>query len=67
MFAVTRLGKVQRPLLHEFARQLGTCRAELLGYVLTGAERSDSSRYIYDGYAYDVAVRDRSSQDKEQV
>jgi polysaccharide biosynthesis transport protein len=68
MFAVTRLGKVQRPLLHEFARQLATCRAELLGYVLTGAERSDSSRYIYEGYAYDIAVRDRwSSQDKEQV
>ena len=68
MFAVTRLGKVQRPLLHEFARQLGTCRAELLGYVVTGAESSDSSRYLYDGYAYDVAMRDRSSsKDKEQV
>ena len=68
MFAVARLGKVERPLLHEFARQLGTCRAELLGYVVTGAESSDSSRYLYDGYAYDVAMRDRSStKDKEQV
>ena len=68
MFAVTRLGKVQRPLLHEFARQLGTCQAELLGFVVTGAESSDSSRYIYEGYAYDVAIRDRwGSKDREQV
>jgi Mrp family chromosome partitioning ATPase len=66
VFAVTRLGKVQRPLLHEFARQLETCKADLLGYVVTGAEHSDSSRYMYDSYAYDVALRGRTST-KEQV
>jgi hypothetical protein len=57
---------LQRPLLHEFARQLGTCQADLLGYVVTGAEHSDSSRYMYEGYAYDLAIRERTST-KEQV
>lgn len=66
MFAIARLGKVQRPLLHEFARQLRTCQADLLGYVITGAEHSDSIRYMYEGYAYDVAIRGRMST-KEQV
>jgi succinoglycan biosynthesis transport protein ExoP len=67
MFAIARLGKVQRPLLHEFARQLGTCQADLLGYVIAGAEHSDSSRYMYEGYAYDLAMRDHRTSIKEQV
>jgi succinoglycan biosynthesis transport protein ExoP len=54
IFAITRLGKVQRPILHEFARQLQNTQSTLLGYVLTGVEQSDSYRYMYEGYGYDV-------------
>lgn len=54
IFAITRLGKVQRPILHEFARQLENTQSTLLGYVLTGVEQSDSYRYMYEGYGYDV-------------
>jgi Mrp family chromosome partitioning ATPase len=52
IFAITRLGRVQRPILHEFARQLKNCQAKLLGYVLTGVEHSDSYRYMYEAYEY---------------
>jgi polysaccharide biosynthesis transport protein len=52
IFAITRLGRVQRPILHEFARQLASCQARLLGYVLTGVEHSESYRYMYDAYQY---------------
>lgn len=52
VFAITRLGRVQRPILHEFARQLRKCQASLLGYVLTGVEHSESYRYMYDAYEY---------------
>jgi succinoglycan biosynthesis transport protein ExoP len=52
IFAITRLGRVQRPILHEFARQLQSCQANLLGYVLTGVEHSESYRYMYEAYEY---------------
>jgi succinoglycan biosynthesis transport protein ExoP len=52
IFAITRLGRVQRPILHEFARQLQNCQAKLLGYVLTGVEHSESYRYMYEAYEY---------------
>jgi succinoglycan biosynthesis transport protein ExoP len=52
IFAITRLGRVQRPILHEFARQLQTCQAKLLGYVLTGVEHTDSYRYMYEAHEY---------------
>jgi polysaccharide biosynthesis transport protein len=52
IFALTRIGRVQRPILHEFARQLENCQAKLLGYVLTGVEHSESYRYMYEAYQY---------------
>ena len=52
IFAITRLGRVKRPILHEFARQLQNCQATLLGYVLTGVEHSESYRYMYEAYQY---------------
>jgi succinoglycan biosynthesis transport protein ExoP len=52
IFAIIRLGRVQRPILHEFARQLRNCQAKLLGYVLTGVEHSESYRYMYEAYEY---------------
>jgi tyrosine-protein kinase len=61
ILAVTRLGRVQRPILHEFARQLRACRAKLLGCVLTGVEHSESYRYMYEGYAYDPRLRERAA------
>lgn len=52
IFAITRIGRVQRPILHEFARQLQNCQARRLGYVLTGVEHSESYRYMYEAYEY---------------
>jgi succinoglycan biosynthesis transport protein ExoP len=66
IFAVVRLGKVQRPILHEFARQLESCKARRLGYVVTGVEHSDSYRYMYEGYAYDARMRDRAASKVEE-
>jgi succinoglycan biosynthesis transport protein ExoP len=66
IFAITRLGRVQRPILHEFARQLQTCQANLLGYVLTGVEHSESYRYMYEAYEY-YARGTPSAKDKERV
>jgi succinoglycan biosynthesis transport protein ExoP len=54
IFAITRLNTVQRPILHEFARQLQNCQAKILGYVLTGVEHSESYRYMYEAYAYEA-------------
>ena len=61
LFAVVRLGTVQRPILHEFARQLQSCKARRLGYVVTGVEHSESYRYMYEGYAYDARIRERAA------
>jgi succinoglycan biosynthesis transport protein ExoP len=52
IFAIIRLGRVQRPILHEFARQLRNCQARLLGYVLSGVEHTESYRYMYEAYEY---------------
>jgi tyrosine-protein kinase len=49
---VVRLG-IHRRQLEELARQLQTCRAPLLGFVLTGASHGDSYSY---GYGYDQRV-----------
>jgi hypothetical protein len=43
---------VQRPILHEFARQLHSCHSKLLGYVLTGVENTESYRYMYEAHEY---------------
>jgi tyrosine-protein kinase len=68
IFAVARLGRVQRPVLHEFARQLHNCKAKTLGFVVTGVEHSDSYRYMYDGYAYDPRTRGHvAERDAEHV
>jgi polysaccharide biosynthesis transport protein len=64
IFAITLLGRVQRPILHEFGRQLKSCQARLLGYVLTGVEHSDSYRYMYEAYEY---YTHRTPSDKERV
>jgi tyrosine-protein kinase len=66
ILAVVRLGKVQRPILHEFARQLASCKARRLGYVATGVEHSESYRYMYEGYAYDARIRDRAADEVEE-
>jgi succinoglycan biosynthesis transport protein ExoP len=66
IFAITRLGRVQRSILHEFARQLQSCQANLLGYVLTGVEHSESYRYMYEAYEY-YARGTPSAKDKERV
>jgi Mrp family chromosome partitioning ATPase len=66
MLAVVRLGRLHRSMLHEFSRQLETCTATILGYVLTGVEHSDSYRYVYDGYIYQARVQERSAT-KERV
>jgi Mrp family chromosome partitioning ATPase len=49
---VTRLG-IHRRQLEELARQLHSCRAPVLGFVLTGASHGDSYSY---GYGYDQRV-----------
>jgi tyrosine-protein kinase len=64
LFAITRLGRVQRPILHEFGRQLKNCQSRLLGYVLTGVEHSESYRYMYEAYQYYARGTPR---DKEPV
>jgi polysaccharide biosynthesis transport protein len=64
IFAITRLNTVQRPILHEFARQLQNCQAKILGYVLTGVEHSESYRYMYEAYAYEAREKTGS---REQV
>jgi Mrp family chromosome partitioning ATPase len=66
IFAITRLGRVQRSILHEFARQLQSCQANLLGYVLTGVEHSESYRYMYEAYEY-YARGTPKAKDKERV
>jgi polysaccharide biosynthesis transport protein len=64
IFAITRLSRVQRSILHEFGRQLQSCQAKLLGYVLTGVEHSESYRYMYEAYEYYARGTPR---DKERV
>jgi len=63
IFAVTRLRLVQRPAIHELARQLQSFRADALGFVLTGVDASDSYRYLYETYAHDLPRQpDRSEE-----
>jgi succinoglycan biosynthesis transport protein ExoP len=42
---------IQRPHLQELARQLRSCRAPALGFVLTGVSNGDGNSYGY-GYGY---------------
>jgi polysaccharide biosynthesis transport protein len=68
IFAITRLGRVQRSILHEFARQLQSCQANLLGYVLTGVEHTESYRYMYEAYEYYArGTPSAKDKDKERV
>ena len=41
---------IRRPLLHELAREIGNCRAPVVGFVLTGAQRGDRYSGEYGGY-----------------
>jgi tyrosine-protein kinase len=50
---VTRLG-IHRRQLEDLARQLQTCRAPILGFILTGTPHGDSYTY---GYGYGDAPR----------
>jgi tyrosine-protein kinase len=54
MVVVTKLG-IHRRQLAELARQLKSCRATILGYVLTGVSHGYSYSY---GYGYDPHVYD---------
>jgi succinoglycan biosynthesis transport protein ExoP len=54
VLVVTRLG-IHRRQLQELARQLQSCRAEILGFILTGVSHGDSYAY---GYGYDPHVYD---------
>jgi Mrp family chromosome partitioning ATPase len=54
--AVIQVG-IQRPVLREFVRQLGQCRAPRLGFVATGTEHTDGYGY---GYEYGARVPHRS-------
>jgi Mrp family chromosome partitioning ATPase len=58
---VVRLG-IHRRQLEELARQLQTCRAPILGFVLTGASHGDSYSY---GYGYDQRVYQDVDQEVE--
>jgi succinoglycan biosynthesis transport protein ExoP len=58
---VTRLG-IHRRQLEELARQLHTCRAPILGFVLTGASHGDSYSY---GYGYDERAYDDVREEAE--
>jgi polysaccharide biosynthesis transport protein len=62
IIAVTRLRIVQPPLLHELARQLEMCRAEKLGFVLTGAELEEGYGYPDHYYAYTRSTAERGEQ-----
>jgi Mrp family chromosome partitioning ATPase len=59
---VTRLG-IHRRQLEELARQLHSCRAPVLGFVLTGASHGDSYSY---GYGYDQRVYDVRGEAEQQ-
>jgi tyrosine-protein kinase len=52
ILVVARLGYVQRPLLHELARQLESSPAKPIGFVLAGAPKSGVYAYGYDVYGY---------------
>jgi Mrp family chromosome partitioning ATPase len=67
LFVVVRLSAMQRPLLDELGRQLENCTATPLGCVLTGVERHESYRYVYEAYAYDVRPRSKAEDELRQV
>jgi Mrp family chromosome partitioning ATPase len=64
---VTRLG-IHRRQLEELARQLHTCRAPVLGFVLTGAAHGDaySYGYGYDARAYEVREEAEAAPDQTE-
>jgi non-specific protein-tyrosine kinase len=51
MLLVARLNVVRRPMLSELERLLGSARADVIGYVATGAEEDEGYRYA-EGYAH---------------
>lgn len=61
IFAVVRLKVIHRASLQELARQLSNCRAETLGFVLTGAELGEGYGYGY-AYGYTAAEARRGEQ-----
>jgi Mrp family chromosome partitioning ATPase/capsular polysaccharide biosynthesis protein len=65
MFVVVRLAAMQRPLLHELARQLQNCRATLFGCVLTGVKHGESYQYVYEAYGHDVRPRAEDAQQRQ--
>jgi polysaccharide biosynthesis transport protein len=62
ILVVARLGYVQRPLLHELARQLEASPAKPIGFVLAGAPRSGVYAYGYDVYGYTPIESGRKAQ-----
>ena len=52
LLVVARLNIVRRPMLNELHRVLDTCRAEKLGFVVTGSNLEDGYGYGYGGYGY---------------
>lgn len=60
VLVVTRSGVVPRRMLQEMSRLLDTSPAEVLGFVLTGLNRSEAYGYGY-GYGHDSDRSSRSS------
>jgi tyrosine-protein kinase len=54
---------IERPVVHELARQLQSSQAPVLGFILTGiaADGADAYRYAYDyGYGYEYGRKEPS-------
>jgi succinoglycan biosynthesis transport protein ExoP len=64
IFAVVRMRMVQRPSLAELARELKSCRTEVLGFVLTGIDRSDGYGYVYEAYVHDLPQHARRGEER---
>jgi non-specific protein-tyrosine kinase len=48
---------IERPILHELARQMHNSRAPALGFVLTGVGESEAYGYGYGSYSYEAGPR----------
>jgi Mrp family chromosome partitioning ATPase len=55
---------IQRPLLEELARQLRSCRAPALGFVLTGTAQGFGDGYGYGLYGYDTRAKPERGQQR---
>jgi len=64
VLVVTRSGLVPRQMLQEMSRLLDSSPAEVLGFVLTGLNRSEAYGY---GYGYGTDYRGSRGNDGAQV